>query len=64
MSSKNASCQNKCPSESGKSTATAVKVSQEKSADANDQSLSGNVNKKENFKFGTEGTGQIGIEAS
>ena len=58
MSSKNASCQNKCPSESGKLTAIAVKVSQEKSEDANGQSLSGNENKSE------KGTGQIGIEAS
>ena len=58
MSSKNASCQNKCPSKSGKLTAIAVKVSQEKSEDANDPSLSGNENKSE------KGTGPIGIEAS
>ena len=58
MSSKNASCKNKCNSKSGKLTAIAVKVSQEKSEDANGQSLSGNENKSE------KGTGQIGIEAS
>ena len=64
MSSENASCKKKCPSESGKLTAIAVKVSQKKSEEANEQSLSGNENRSENFKFGTERTGQIGIEAS